>query len=151
MNQYTNTLYEELKIRKQNGENLNLSELTMVNFIQLWYKEHNSLYQIGTLFGVSEYTVKKLKNNWGLTLRKLLMRELSGELAIEYAFIKNIDRSQAIKEIERAKHKVELLVGKQYDNPLDCFGENEPLIWHNLQYHDIVEAFKQLVASKEFD
>lgn len=148
MEKNNNTLYDELMFKKGNGEKLDFSQLTERNFIQLWYKEQYTLKRIAELFGVSEYRVSKLKNNWGLTIRKLIRRELSEELTREYAMLKKIDELRAMKEIERAKNKIELTVGEKYDNALQCFAYNGTLYSHAPQYKDIFKAVSQLVASK---
>ena len=137
-------LFEELLARKENGEKLNISELTKDDLIQLWYKEHIALSLIAKLFEVPKREVDKLKGKWKLNYHKLMTEDLNKQLLIEYIRMKGIDFSLAEKELERAKIRIELAVGHRYEYPIECFIDNYINFRNNLHYSTIFKALVKI-------
>jgi hypothetical protein len=67
--------YEELKLLKENGEELNFEDITYNELKTLWWEENICDSLIGDLYGVSKRTVNNKRKKLSLIQAEMLLKE----------------------------------------------------------------------------
>lgn len=67
--------YEELKLLKENGEELNFEDITYDELKTLWWEEIVSDRQIGALYGVSNRSVYYKRHKFYITQEEMIATE----------------------------------------------------------------------------
>jgi hypothetical protein len=83
--------YEELKVIKENGEQLNFNEITYDELYTLWWEEKVNDKQIGALYGVSNRSVAYKRKRLNITQDEMISTELLDNIFFQKQNIPNKD------------------------------------------------------------
>lgn len=93
-------LYEQLKVRKHKGGNLDIRQINYETLYRLWWKEACTDGMIAELYDVQKKKVNNLRHKWGVKLPDTILNEFRERFD---GRIPTVEEDKALEPISREK------------------------------------------------